>query len=236
MKQLKAFKYRLQPTKEQESFLVQNIGCARFIWNKLVEHFNSWEKDKPQQRFDLTALKKSDEYNFLNSAISYVLQQKCRDFETYKSQFFNKKRKVRIGRAKFKKKGVGRESFRIPASSMYLENFSGLNGGLKLPKLDSRIKMKIDREFTGRPVSVTISKNPSGQWFVSILTEEEISILPQTGKSIGIDLGLSDLMICSTGLKISNPKFFRKNQTKLKKLQQRFARKKKEAIDAKNYV
>lgn len=224
MIQLKAYKYRIYPNKEQEQFLLMNLGCARFVWNQLTSAFNSWSHTGPNPQVNEKMLKDIEEYSFLRDAISYVLQQKRMDFDELKKQYFNKKRAVKIGRPRFKKRG-NRESFRIPAASMYLEDFEDISSGLKLPKLASRIKIVIDREFNGKPKSITVSKTPSGHYFVSVLVEEDVSLLPTTHKSVGIDLGLIDLITTSDGVKIPAFKVFRKNQAKLAKAQRHLSRK-----------
>lgn len=76
-------------------------------------------------------------------------------------------------------------------------------------------------------MSITISKNCSGQYFASILVEQEINQKLKTNKDVGIDLGIKTFSTQSDGVEISNPKFFSKNQTKLKRLQQHFSRKQK---------
>ena len=171
-------------------------------------------------------LKNNELYPWLKEAISYALQQKRMDFDELKKQFFSKTRKTKLGKPKFKRRG-GNESFRIPAASMYLDNFDQIKDGrIKLPKM-SPMKIIIDRPFTGKPKNVTVSKNASGQYFVSILVEEDIELKQNTGRLIGIDLGLKDLLILSDGTKISNPRWFRENQSKLKRAQQHLSRKTK---------
>lgn len=226
MKQLFAYKYRIYPNKTQEQFLLRNFGCARFVYNQLVANFNSWSPMGPNPQVNEKQLKDRPEYAFLKNAISYILQQKRIDFDEFKKQYFNKKRKKKLGRPNFKKRG-GRESFRIPAASMNFTSVQDLDGGLKLPKLSSRIKIKIDRKFIGAPKSITVSKNAANQYFVSILVEEEKALLPTTGKSVGIDLGLIDLITLSDGFKLPAPKLFRKNQVKLAKKQRHLSRKTK---------
>ena len=69
--------------------------------------------------------------------------------------------------------------------------------------------------------SLTISKNKTNQYYASILVEEDVYWKQDTGKSVGIDLGLNHLLTLSDGTKIDNPKWFRENQMKLKRTQQR---------------
>ena len=88
--------------------------------------------------------------------------------------------------------------------------------------------MVIDRELpNGKLMSVTISKNPSGQYFASILIETLPKQLHKTNKSVGIDLGLKEFITTSDNQIAHNPRYFRESQSKLRKLQQRLSRKKK---------
>ena len=224
---LRAYKYRAYPSKEQAEFLSQNFGCVRLLWNKLVSAFHSWSPTGPNQIVSEKSLKDNPDFDFLNDVISYALQQKRLDFDETKKQYFNKKRKVKLGRMKFKSKHSNRDSFRIPGQALgYNKCIDFDTQTIKLPKM-SPMKLVIDRKFTGTLKSVTVSRNPAGQYFVSVLVEEEIELKRNTGRSIGIDLGLTHLAILSNGIKFENPRWFRENQAKLKKAQQHLSRKSK---------
>ena len=231
MDQLKAYKFRLYPTKSQEQFLSMNFGCARFVWNQLVANFNSWSPDGPNRTsFCEKTIKDMPGNEFLNSSISYVLQQTRMNFVETKKQFFNRKRKVKLGRMKFKKKGVSKDSFRIPYASLNKNSIQLDAGKLRLPKLDSTIKMVVDRKFESDDIrSITISRNRCNQYFVSILVNEDVELKQNTNRSIGIDLGISHLVVLSDGTKMNNPRWFRENQSKLKRAQQHLSRKNRDS-------
>lgn len=219
---LKAFKYRLYPTKEQASFLDRNFGAVRFLWNQFVSSFNSYDKG-PTIPDNEKVIK--DRNLWMTDCISYALQQKRMDWMEYKKQFFSKKRKSKLGRPSYKKKGVSNDSFRIPGQSLGFNKCIDFKAGtIKLPKM-SPMKLVIDREFSCNLKSVTVSKNKCNQYFVSVLVEEELELKQNTGRSIGIDIGLKDLCIMSNGMKIANPKWFRETQSKLRKTQKAFSRK-----------
>jgi transposase len=81
---LKAYKYRIYPTKEQEIMLAKTFGCCRFVWNKLVENFNNNDGTIVNEK----SLKDNPEFEFLKEVSNATLQQKRRDFfETKKSIF-----------------------------------------------------------------------------------------------------------------------------------------------------
>ena len=89
------------------------------------------------------------------------------------------------------------------------------------------LKIKWSRKINGQPTTVTISKDPSGRYFVSFLVEEELEQWEKTDEKIGIDLGIKDVVVTSKGFGSGNPKFLRKYEARLKTLQRRLARKQK---------
>jgi len=99
---LKSYNYRIYPKKGQANYLDQNFGAVRFLWNQLVANFNSWSAEGPNRPMNEKILKDDPETPWLKDMISYALQQKRMDFEETKKQFFNKGRKVKLGRPTFK--------------------------------------------------------------------------------------------------------------------------------------
>lgn len=215
---LKAYKYRIYPTKEQEVLLNKTFGCVRFVWNKLVENFNNNDGSVVTEK----TLKEQEEFEFLNEVSASTLQQKRIDFVETKKQFFNKKRKIKLGKPKFKKKS-NRQSFRLPNQKFKLNQEKSL---VRLEKIGF-VKITLDRTIPDDANfrSITVSKTPTGKYFVSILVQQKLNPIPSTGKVVGIDLGLKDLFILSNGQVINNPKWFRENQSKLKKTQKHLIRK-----------
>jgi putative transposase len=217
---LKAYKYRIYPTKEQEILLAKTFGCVRFVWNKLVENFNNNDGSTVNEK----TLKDQEEFEFLKEVSAATLQQKTRDFIEFKKQYFNKNRKTKLGRPKFKKK-FNRQSFRLPNQKFTLDQEKSL---VRLEKI-GWVKIVLDRTIPEEADfrSITVSKTPTDKYFVSILVQQELNPILSTGKVVGIDLGLNDLFILSNGQVINNPKWFRKNQSKLKKAQKHLSRKTK---------
>jgi putative transposase len=224
----KAYKVRLYPNKEQEVLINKTFGCVRKVWNTLlaknIEGFESqgkyWKQD-----YNTTAVKK--EFEFMSEVSAASLQQKSRDLKETYSQWFKSitgKRKVSIGYPKFKKKGV-KESYRLPNPKFKIfkeDDFIQLE---KIGKVVCRFPEEIPTSC--KLISVTISKTNSGTYYASIVTQQEIQPLPVTGKKIGIDIGIKDLMTLSNGVVIKNPRFLRENQSKIKKIQRHLSRKAK---------
>ena len=223
--QLRAYKYRIYPTFDQRRTLDRNFGAVRFLWNQLVANFNSYGTDEHIKNMSEVQVKAENKW--LKECISYGIQQKRMDFYETLKQFFNKKRKTKSGAPKFKKRGISRDSLRIPGQALGFNKACNFEAStIKIPKMKP-IKIVYDREFKGELRSATISKTKSGEYYVSILVQEEIKAMPKTGKDIGIDLGINHLAILSDGTKFTNPKYFCKTQAKLKKMQQHLSRKTK---------
>ena len=89
---LKAYKFRIYPDKEQEVLLAKTFGCCRFVWNKLVENFNSNSKEFINEK----TLKDTPEFEFLKEVSAATIQEKRRDFDEFKKQFFSKTRKKKL--------------------------------------------------------------------------------------------------------------------------------------------
>ena len=83
------------------------------------------------------------------------------------------------------------------------------------------------RSFTGTPTTITISKDTAGRYFVSFLIEEEIGSLPVVNAMVGMDVGLKDVAVLSTGEKIANPQYLRRSKRCLAHAQRNLARKQK---------
>ncbi len=120
-------------------------------------------------------------------------------------------------------------------------NIAIVGNQIKLPKL-GLVKVAKSRNVEGRILNATIRRNPSGTYFVSILAEMEVRDLPKTNSSVGVDVGLKDFAILSTGKEYENPKWFRKLEEKLAKAQRILSRRQEMAFkqkckleDAKNY-
>lgn len=197
------------------------MGCVRYYWNQQVAIFKTYDKEtNPKPEFK-TSTELRNETEWMLEVSAAAIQQKEIDFKEYKKQLFNKSRKKKIGFPSFKKKN-NRQSFRLPN-----QKFKIIGKKIQLEKI-GKVKMIIDRELPqGKLMSVTISKNPSGQYFASILIETEIIHKVKTNKEVGIDLGIKTFSTQSDGVEINNPKFLNKNQIKLRRMQQHFSRKQK---------
>lgn len=93
--------------------------------------------------------------------------------------------------------------------------------------MKSPLKIRWHRHFTGIPTTVTVSKDSANRYFVSFSVEKEIRQFPKTDEQVAIDLGIKDVIVSSKGFASGNPKYYRKYQKKLTKLEKRLAKKQK---------
>jgi putative transposase len=141
-----------------------------------------------------------------------------RHLQTSFKNFFDK----RTGYPKFKKKTHDQSAEYTRSAFKWAAN----TRGLKIAGL-GRLKVKWSRTFKSEPTTVTISKNQAGQYFVTLVLDEDIQPLPKTGFVVGVDLGINRLATLSNGERIHNPQHTRKFEKKLVKAQRILSRRKK---------
>lgn len=241
MKRLKAYKFRLYPTEEQEFYFAKSFGCVRKVYNLMLDdRMKTYEETKndPSKKMSFpTPAKYKKDFPFLKEVDSLALANAQLNLDKAYKNFFRDKN---VGFPQFKSK-------KNPVQSYTTNNQNGTialidNKLIKIPKLKSLVRIKLHRQPQGLIKSATISRHASGKYYVSILCEEEIIEHPKTNSAIGIDLGITDFVILSDGQKIDNNKFTSKMAKKLKREQRKLSRRallaKKKGInlfEAKNY-
>ena len=215
----KTFKYRCYPTPEQQVLLAKHFGAKRFVYNYFLNERKSlYLKNKTTLNYydnakSLTALKQS-ECEWMKEINSQSLQAALRDLDVAYNKFFRKE--ARFPRFKSKR---DKQSFRVPQFVKYE------SGWLTIPKFKQPIKAKEDRALTGKILFATLSRKPSGKYFVSITVETEHTPYASTDKEVGVDLGIKDLAICSDGTKHPNIRTTYKHQKKLTYQQRQLSKK-----------
>lgn len=217
----KAIKVRLYPNSQQKQLLAQSFGNCRWLWNYGLNLISQTYKEtgKGLSSYDLKKqipnLKK--EYEWLKLTYSQCLQQVCINLNTAFTNFFQKRAKY----PKFKSKH-GKQSIQYP------QNVEVKKDSLKFPKL-GEIKAVFPRPIQGSVKTVTISQNPCGEYYASILVEDgkEQPTPSSEGKAVGIDLGLNHFAITSDGEKYNNPRWMDRHEKNLKIKQQQLSRKQK---------
>jgi len=213
---LYVYRFRLYPKKGQVEFLNRQIGHCRFVYNKLLEIAKeSYEKEgKKWNYYEYKRLlpKLKEEFPFLKEANSQSLQEAVKWLDRAFKNFF--KGLAKFPRFKSKKRI---NSVLIP------QHFRIEGDKIKIPKLKTPIKFKKHREIEGKIKSISITKLPSGKFYLNVLVNREIKPLPETDKVVAIDVGLKSFCTLSTGEKIENPRHLSKTEKRLKKLQRKLS-------------
>ena len=169
MKINKAFKFRIYPDQKQLELINQTFGCVRFVYNHFLnqrnELYNTEQKSTTyvNQAKELTLLKQ--ELTWLKEVDSVSLQSALRNLDTAFKNFFSKRAK--FPKFKSKKNNVKSYTAKNTNNSIRVEN-----NKLKFPKLGF-LKVKFHREIPSeyKILSATVSQEPTGAYFVSIITE-----------------------------------------------------------------
>ena len=220
----KSVRVRLYPTEEQKILINQTIGCARFVYNQtLADCKQSYEQSKhfPSQNErikNLVPLK--EKYKFLKEVDACALQQSVRDFNSALNNFF--KNRNHFGFPKFKPKRNLKQSYRTPHRGGKADILDSKR--IKLPKLGEVKTKRFNIPKVYKIFNITVEKTNTNKYYASICIETEVQPLPKTGKQVGFDLGLIDLLIGSDGTRFERPKFNYRNKDKLAEEQRKLSK------------
>ena len=223
---LKTNKYRVYPNKEQEILINKTFGSARFVYNKMLK----FRKDLySQTHISYTKIDCNnwcnrvlkEEYPWLKEVDKFALTNAIYNMDNAYQKFF----KQHSGYPRFKNK---KDNYKAYTTNYTNNNIivDYNNNYIKLPKL-GKVKSKVHRDLNGKIKNATISRTPSGKYYVALTYECNNKILPNTDKVVGIDLGVKDLVITSDGIKYENPHTLKKKEDKLKRIQRRLSKKEK---------
>jgi putative transposase len=231
----RAIKIRIYPNQNQKEILDKTFGCCRFIYNKMLEEriqtYKEFKDDKDSlYNFTYKTEKEyKQEYSFLKEVDSKALQSEWRHLKSAYDNFFRTLKKgIKKGFPRYKSK-KSKQSY----STFNINNNCKINfkkKKLKLPKINTWISYRDKRAFNEKIKQTTISKTKSGKYFASILIELEDNVTPlkilQEDKIIGFDMSASKFLI-TKDLELTNPRFYRKEEYKLRKAHRELSRKKK---------
>ncbi len=235
MLQNKAYKFRIYPTKEQETLIHKTFGCARLIYNISLDKKN---KDSNLSCYDLAKKIPTmyEKYPFLKEVDSCALRCAIFNLQNGLDRYYKKQNSYPM----FKKKGI-KESYRTNNITNTYKNkkyesirIDLIKKVIVLPKL-KEVKIRGYRHLTkidGRILNATI-KQEGYKYYVSVCVEEDV-ILPEKQENtfVGIDIGVKDLVITSDNEVYENPDYAKKYEKKIKGLQKGLSRKVK---GSKNY-
>jgi putative transposase len=222
----RAFKYRFYPSEVQAAELSRTFGCVRLVYNKALEaRTQAWTLRQERVNYNatsamLTAWKKTEELAFLNEVSSVPLQQALRHLQVAYTNFFAKRARYPA----FKSRKKSRASAEYTSSA-----FRYRDGRLTLAKMTEPLDIVWSRPLPdgATPSTVTVSRDPAGRWFVSLLCDDTIVQVPASNAAVGVDAGLQSLLTLSTGEKIVNPRHERRDRDALARAQRVLAKKEK---------
>ena len=234
---LKSIKIRIYPNAVQKEFISKQLGCCRFIYNKLLDYKKTqYEQNKQSVSLSqlgkyLTNLKKQDEYLFLNDVYARCLNQTMMDLIKAYDNFF----KQHNGYPKFKSKKDTKQSCRFPINVFNRPNYicNKIKGNrITLIKQLKNILFKCSRkdeiylnENQKYIHSVTLTKTSTNKYYLSILIDYNINQKDKLDTVIGLDLGIKDFIVDSNRNRYENKHFYKNKEQKLKKLQRQLSKK-----------
>lgn len=228
---VRRWNFRCYPTREQAEILARTFGSCRYVYNwGLQLRTTAFKEGKRinyiQSSAALTVLKKEPGKAWLDGVSSVPLQQALRHLQDSFTGFFEKRAQY----PSFKRKGKGRDAAEYTRSAF---SFNCNDHRLVLAKMGGvPLKVAWSRRLPAEPSSVTVSRHPSGRYFVSFVVDVNVPAVAKTGESVGIDFGVSRLAVLSTGERIANPKHGARLQKRLALAQRHLARKVR-IVDAK---
>jgi putative transposase len=215
-----AFRFRIYPNEVQTNLILQTFGCTRFVYNKILAKADEIYKLEGKNKI-ITPASLKTEFQFLKEVDSLALANAQMNVKTAFTNFFQK----RTDFPKFKSKKTARKSYSTNSvnNSIRIEDNS-----IKLPKL-GLVKIKLHRDIPQnyKIKSATISQEPNGAFYVSILTEfeKDIKEVPSDNNIVGLDFSMKELFVSSDNQRADYPRFFRKLETKLAKAGRELSRK-----------
>ncbi|NVO67185.1 RNA-guided endonuclease InsQ/TnpB family protein [Methanofollis tationis] len=228
---LKAYRYRLYPTKSQALLLEQTLEMCRWVYNdtlalrkKALEQeqhsislyetnkiLTQWKKERPD----------------LNQVHSQVLQNvQMRVDLAFKAYFRRVKAGENPGYPRFKGKGRY-DSITYPQYGFKLDG-----DRLHLSKIGD-VRIVLHRPVEGTIKTLTIRRSSTGKWYACFSVEYDPTPAPQKETTVGIDVGLESFATLSSGEKIENPRFFRTDEKALAKAQRKLSKAEKGTLERK---
>ena len=212
------YKYRIYPTQEQAELINKTIGCARFVYNTLLADCKKQYEETGKSKIKTPASLKN-EYEWLKEVDSFALCNVQLHLQTAYKNFFSKK----SGFPEFHSKHKSAMTYTTNnnAGQIRIEK-----GKLRLPKV-GLVKIVLHRFCKGTIKSVTVSKTKTNKYFVSILTEQQPTVIEKDitqERVLGIDMSFKELAVYSDGTKAKYPMYYRKSQRKLAHVQRNFSR------------
>lgn len=232
------YKYRIYPNKEQRSFINQNIGAARVLWNAMLTKLRAHNKqycqmkeageDVSKLKFDFNYTRFKQKYEWMALCDSHALNYAGRHL---KEAHMDKSK----GKPQYKRQGIATGSYSTDGRGVHL---SDDGRWLTLPLMGKRAGKREMRIVMHRPLAegrrlqeVTVSRTATFEYYVSFKVElpegQKPEFNPVDTKETGIDLGLESFITLSDGTKVANQRFLQKSLAKLRREQRKLSRMKR---------
>jgi len=214
------YKFRCYPAPPQARELARVFGSARHAYNWALRlRTDSYKGGKTVNYVgcssEWTRHRNASEFSWLKRTSSVPQQQALRHLQTSFKNFFER----RTGYPAFKRKH-GKQSAEYTKSAF---SWDPVNRNLRLSGV-GRLDVHWSRRFASSPSTITITKDRAGRYFVTLCLDEQVTPMPKTGESVGIDLGVSRLATLSTGERVANPQHLGRNLAKLGRMQRQLSR------------
>lgn len=218
----KGYTYRIYPAKTQRESFASFFGCCRFVYNRFLDlRKQAWEAEhrtlsKYECMKQLTQLKKDPQVSWLSACDSMALQEAVKDLDRAYRNFFAR----RAGYPAFRSRRSPVQTYRTrnQANGIRIEG-----NHIVLPKV-GKLKAKISRLPGGRILNATVTKTPSGKYFVSLCVEEDLPEYGNAGGMVGIDVGLKEFYSDSNGDVVEHPKTLARYTRRLRREQRKLSR------------
>jgi putative transposase len=220
-----AYRRRAYPDDAQQRVLARTFGCVRVVWNRTLaarqQRYATQRKNTSYAQTDraLTQMKKDPGLAFLSEVSSVPLQQALRHQHAAFAAFYAKR--ARYPRFKSRR---SRQCAHYTRSA-----FTMRGGALRLAKMDAPLRFvwswpDVDLASLD-PATVGVAREPDGRWYVTFMTDADAPVpLPQAGRAVGVDLGVTDFATTSEGERIANPRHLARRARSLARCQRRLAR------------
>ena len=214
-----AMKFRAYPDEEQEVLFHKTAGCCRFIYNKMLHDKNEHYENTGKQ-LHTTPAKYKKEHPFLKEVDSLALANEQLRLQSAFNSFF-------LGRTDFPRFKSKKRTKKAYTTNRVGKNIVLEKRYIRLPKMEN-LKIKAHRKIGNDLVlkSVTMSQEPSGKYYVSILFEYENKVVEQkdTNKAIGLDFSMPKLYVDSEGQSADMPHYYRMSEQRLKKAMRKLSK------------
>lgn len=217
----KAYKFRAIPNVEQQELFAKTIGCVRFVYNRMLADKIAYYEETGKMLYNTPAQYKT-EFPFLREVDAHSLCNAQLQVQTAYKNFFRDKS---VGFPKFRSKKLSRKAY---TTNKCKGNIAIVDNCLKLPKM-GLVRVKFHRQIPKERhiKSVTFSQDPSGKYYVSILTEYEADIPKRTldvNNSLGLDYSSPHFYVDSQGIEADMPHFYRQTEQRLTKEQRKLSK------------